>query len=87
MRHFRVATTTDVYQQVIPEGVAAMVDSIHGELRKPGTAAAETSKIAANLRAKKQRPLRAEERKIDANWRQQPSIPVGVSGSKLLILS
>jgi hypothetical protein len=28
-----------------------MVDSIHGELRKPSTAAAKTSKIAAGLGA------------------------------------
>jgi hypothetical protein len=52
MRHSRVATTTDVYQQVIPEGVADMVDSIHGELRQPSTAGVETRKIVANLRAK-----------------------------------
>lgn len=59
MRHSRVATTTDLYQQVIPEGVEQMVDSIHGELRKPSTAGVETGKIVANLRAKKQRePLR-----------------------------
>ena len=59
MRHSRVATTTDVYQQIIPEGVEDMVDSIHGELRKSSTAVAETRKIAANLRAKKQRrPVR-----------------------------
>jgi hypothetical protein len=31
------------------------VDSIHGELRKPSTAVAEASKIAASLRTKKQR--------------------------------
>jgi integrase len=55
MRHSRVATTTDVYQQVIPEGVTAMVNSIHGELRKPSTAAEKTRQIAANLRAKKRR--------------------------------
>ena len=48
----------------------AMVESIHGELRKPSTAAEKTRKIAANLRAKIQRHLRSEERKIGANWRQ-----------------
>ena len=53
MRHARTPTTTDVYQQVIPEGVEKMVDSIHDELRKPSTAAAD-GKIAAKLRAKKQ---------------------------------
>jgi hypothetical protein len=52
MRHSRLATTTDVYQQIMPEGVEDKVYSIHGELRKPSTAAAETSRIAENLRAK-----------------------------------
>ena len=32
MRHSRVATTTDVYMQELPEGVRATVDSIHNEL-------------------------------------------------------
>jgi integrase len=32
MRHSRVATTTDVYMQELPEGVRATVDSIHDEL-------------------------------------------------------
>jgi len=32
MRHSRVATTTDVYMQELPEGVRATVDSIHEEL-------------------------------------------------------
>ena len=32
MRHLRVATTTDVYMQELPEGVRATVDSIHNEL-------------------------------------------------------
>lgn len=59
LRHARTPTTTDVYQQIMPEGVVDMVDSIHGELRKPSTAAEKTRKIAANLRAKKQRrPVR-----------------------------
>jgi hypothetical protein len=31
MRHSRVATTTDVYMQELPEGVRATVDSIHGK--------------------------------------------------------
>ena len=56
MRHSRVSTTTDVYQQIMPEGVADMVDSIHGELRKPSTAAAETSRMAAQLHKKSRRP-------------------------------
>ena len=54
LRHARTPTTTDVYQQVIPEGVEKMVDSIHDELRKPSAAVAQTAKIAAKLRAKKQ---------------------------------
>lgn len=33
MRHSRVATTTDVYMQELPEGVRATVDSIEQELR------------------------------------------------------
>ena len=33
MRHSRVATTTDVYMQELPEGVRATVDSIHLELQ------------------------------------------------------
>lgn len=57
LRHARTPTTTDIYQQVIPEGVAEMVNSIHGELRKPSSAAEETRKMAAKLRAKKQRRL------------------------------
>jgi integrase len=33
MRHARLATTTDVYMQVIPEEVKQMIDSMHDELR------------------------------------------------------
>jgi hypothetical protein len=44
-----------VYQQILPEGVVQMVDSIHGELRKPSSAADKTSKMATKLRAQKQR--------------------------------
>jgi integrase len=33
MRHARLPTTTDVYMQVLPEGVKQMIDSIHDELR------------------------------------------------------
>ncbi|HEV2486045.1 MAG TPA: hypothetical protein VGT08_10985 [Terracidiphilus sp.] len=65
LRHARTPTTTDVYQQVLQEGVVDMVDSIHGELRKPSTAAEKTSRIAANLRAKKQRRPARKKRKID----------------------
>ncbi len=84
MRHSRVATTTDVYQQVIPEGVADMVDSIHGELRKPSTAVVETRKIAANLHAKKRRePVRknAKLTPIDTKSLTGDSGSVGVISS------
>jgi integrase len=33
LRHERLQTTTDIYMQVIPEGVKQMIDSIHDELR------------------------------------------------------
>jgi hypothetical protein len=33
MRHARLATTTDVYVQVVPEGVKQMIDSMNDELR------------------------------------------------------
>ena len=64
MRHSRMATTTDVYQKVIPEAVAEMADAIHEELRKPSTAAAQTGVIAAQLRAGKQNRRRRQP-KID----------------------
>ena len=32
MRHSRVATTTDVYMQELPETVRTTIDSIHQEL-------------------------------------------------------
>ena len=37
MRHSRVATTTHVYMQELPEGVKAKVDSMHLELMGTGT--------------------------------------------------
>lgn len=78
MRHSRVATTTDVYQQIMPEGVVEMVDSIHGELRKPSAAAAETSRIAANLRAKgRRRSVRKNSKLAPIGAKTQP-YPVGV---------
>jgi hypothetical protein len=46
MRHSRVATTTDVYMQELPEGVRATVDSIHRELQ--GT----MKKLGANARVR-----------------------------------
>ncbi len=78
MRHSRVATTTDVYQQVIPEGVAEMVDSIHGELRKPSTAVEKTRQIAANLRAKKRRSPVRQNAKLTPIDTKRPAHPVGV---------
>ena len=80
--HARMATTTDVYQQVMPEGVVDMVDSIHGELRRPSTAAKETREIGANLRAKKRRqPVRknAELTPIDTKSLTGDSGSVGLS--------
>lgn len=76
------AGTTDVYQQVIPEGVADTVNSIHGELRKPSTAAEKTRKIAANLRAKKQRRIvhqNAKSTPIDTKSLTEDSGGVGIS--------
>jgi len=70
MRHARMATTTDVYQKVIPEAVAEMADAIHEELRKPSTAAVQTGVIAAQLRAGKQNRRRRQPKidtKIDTN--------------------
>ena len=55
--------------QVIPEGVEEMIDSIHDELRKPSKAAAETSKIAADLRVKKQRRSVQKNAKLTPNLR------------------
>lgn len=50
-----------------------MVDSIHNELWKPSTAAAETSKITAKRRAKnRHRPVR-KKRKIDTKSALYPS--------------
>jgi integrase len=52
MRHSRVATTTDIYMQELPEGVRATVDSIHGELNDA------MKKLAAKVKV--QRPETAE---------------------------
>jgi integrase len=68
MRHSRMATTTDVYQKVIPEAVAEMADAIHEELRKPSTAAAQTGVIAAQLRAGKQK------RRVRVNRKLTPKL-------------
>jgi integrase len=38
LRHSRLQTSTDVYMQVVPEGVQKMIDSINRELRKPSSA-------------------------------------------------
>ena len=61
LRHARLPTTTDLYMQVIPEGVKKMVDSLHQELRKPG--AASTQQSAISLRPNRSR--RSAPRKID----------------------
>jgi hypothetical protein len=51
MRHSRVATTTDVYMQELPEGVRATVDSIHHELMGTGLrATARPSRALAGSR-------------------------------------
>ena len=87
MRHARMATTTDVYQKVIPEAVAEMADAIHEELRKPSTAAVQTGVIAAQLRAGKQNRRRRQPKidtKIDT---KRSAYPVGVLPSELLILN
>jgi integrase len=67
LRHARLPTTGNVYQQILPEGVTQMVDSIHVELRKPSSAADQTGKIATKLRAQKQRRRVRQKRKIDTN--------------------
>jgi len=57
LRHARLPTTTDVYMQVIPEGVKKMVDSLHQELRKPSAASTRQSAISLRpngLRTKRQ---------------------------------
>ena len=44
LRHSRMATTTDVYMQEIPESVQATVNAIHAELRLlPDSEAVNTS--------------------------------------------
>ncbi len=64
MRHSRVATTTDVYMQELPEGVRATVDSIHQELMGNGTerSASRGAKASTGSRSdhKVMRPQRAE---------------------------
>lgn len=78
MRHSRLATTTDMYQQIMPEDVVDMVDSIHGELRKPSAEAAETSRIAARLRAKgRRRSVRKSAELAPIGAKTQP-YPLGV---------
>ena len=82
LRHARLPTTGNVYQQILPEGVANMVDSIHGELRKPSAAAAETSIIAAQLRTKRQnRPARKTQKLTPIDTKSLPgdSGSVGIS--------
>jgi hypothetical protein len=78
MRNSRLATTTDVYQQIIPEGVENMVDSIHDELRKPSTAAEKTKKIAASLRAKSRRRSVRKTTELEPIGAKPQPYPVGV---------
>lgn len=79
LRHARLPTAGNVYQQILPEGVASMVNSIHGELRKPSAEATETSIIAAKLRTKSQnRPVR-KNAKIDTKSLPGDSGSVGIS--------
>jgi integrase len=49
LRHSRTATTTDVYMQELPEGVAATVDAINRELRKKTKKAVKAVRVAENL--------------------------------------
>jgi integrase len=49
LRHSRTATTTDVYMQELPEGVAATVDAINRELRKKTKKAVKAARVAGNL--------------------------------------
>ena len=39
LRHSRLATTTDVYMQEIPESVKATIEAINRELRRPSQVA------------------------------------------------
>jgi integrase len=49
LRHSRTATTTDVYMQELPEGVAATVNAISHELRKKPKKAPKRVKVVGNL--------------------------------------
>lgn len=55
-----------------------MVDSIHGELRKPCTAVDKTRQIAANLRAKKRCSPVRQNAKLTPIDTKRPAYPVGV---------
>ncbi len=50
LRHMRAPTTTDTYQQVIPEGVASTLDSINRQLRrnKPARKRSKAPKSKSN---------------------------------------
>lgn len=45
LRHSRTPTTTDVYMQVMPEGVQATVNAISAELRGKTTKEAKRSRV------------------------------------------
>jgi hypothetical protein len=55
LRHSRTPTTTDTYQQIIPEEVQKMIDSVHDDLRKPSSAAGKLSENAAKFRSRRKR--------------------------------
>ena len=67
MRHARLATTTDVYQKVIPEAVAEMAGAIHDELRKPSTAACANKRNGGSNARWKAETACANQPKIDTN--------------------
>jgi hypothetical protein len=67
LRHDRLPTTGNVYVQMIPEEVEGMVNSVNSELRKPSTAAAETTAMASSLRARKERGSKRNNTKLAPN--------------------
>jgi len=80
LRHDRLPTTGNVYAQVIPEEVEGMIDSVHGELRKPSTAAAETTAMASSLRAKKRRSFKRKNPNLAPLAPNHPDTREGTTG-------
>jgi hypothetical protein len=68
LRHSRIATTTDVYMQEIPESVQATVTAINDELR---------GRKPARKRSQKQ----AQKAPSSSQLRKRPSTPQTVAGS------